>query len=154
MYSNPDLAQKRRYMKNVFSFLDHPLSFIHWKLRPYYKSGRIRGLIAYWLFLYLGSWWIAGHALAVEAKYKAVYKVREGHELVESPVEVFSDTKLHGQRFTHSEGNAERGMISDKNLPPLHSLCRLNFHIRDQNIRKYIAHRERRGADVFTGKPK
>jgi hypothetical protein len=153
LYSTPDYPSKRRYIKAVFRFLDNPISFLGSELRPYFLSGKIRMLPFYW-FLTMGfTWWFVGRYMGRTAELIAIDQVYSGHKAIETPVENFSGSKLLSMLFHHTEGNAAKGMISSKNVLPSPLFCRLNYHIRDQNIRKYIAHRERRGADVFTGKP-
>lgn len=153
LYSTPDLANKRRYLKNFFRFVDHPLRYIVWKVLPYLKSGKIRTFPAFWFMCYIGGWWFAGSAFAKSAAREARERVYEGHDAIESPIEEFSYSRMSTLYFHESEGNAAKGLVSGKNYPPMASFCRLNYHIRDQNLRKYFAHRERRGADLFTGKP-
>ena len=153
LYSNPDLASKRRYMRNLFRFLDHPISYVIWKSAPYVQSGKIRVLPLFWTLTYLGTWWISGKVFARSNFQEAVENVYEGHQFVEVANEEFGNSRMYTMYFHESEGNGAKGMISSKNYPPMPIFCRLNYHIRDQNLRKYYAHRERRGADLFTGKP-
>jgi hypothetical protein len=48
----------------------------------------------------------------------------------------------------------DKGLVSQKAAPPYKKFCKLNHYTRDQNYRKYLAYRERRGVDLFTGRPK
>ena len=153
LYSTPDYAQRRRYLKNAGRFLDNPIAYVLWKSGPYWLSGKLRVLPVWWALTYVSTWWFAGKTFAKAAKEVAIDKVYMGHQATEVSVEAFSYSRLLTLFFHESEGNASKGLISSKNYPPLPQFCRLNYHVRDQNLRKYFAHRERRGADPFTGKP-
>jgi len=79
--------------------------------------------------------------------------VYKGHADVEVPIEYFTFNKSLTFFFHDHEFMMDKGLISGKAAPPLPRYCKLNTYTRDQNLRKYFAHRERRGADLFTGKP-
>jgi hypothetical protein len=154
LYSTPDYGNRRRYLKNAFRFFDHPIRYVFWKMLPYWASGKLRMFPLYWAALYLPAWWISGSTFARIGRVQAAEDVYEGHKHIETSVEEFSNSRMLSLWFHESEGNAAKGMISSKNYPALNIFCRINYHVRDQNLRKYFAHRERRGADLFTGKPK
>lgn len=153
LYSTPDLANRRRYMRNLFRLADHPVRYVFWKTLPYWQSGKLRMFPVFWFCCYIGGWWFAGSAFAKSAKRQAMEEVYEGHRSIETGIEEFSNSRMLSLYFHESEGNSAKGMLSAKSYPPMPFFCRLNYHIRDQNLRKYFAHRERRGADLFTGKP-
>lgn len=153
LYSSPDVSQRRRYMKNVFRLLDHPTSYIFWKTLPYFQSGKLRFLPVYWGLMYSFAFWTAGKEFAKAAHLAAMEKTLEGHTMHEEVLEEFTNDRMSSMFFHETEGNAGKGLMSSKNYPPLAIFCRLNTHVRDQNLRKYFAHRERRGANLFTGKP-
>lgn len=152
-YSTPDVATKRRYWRNFFRFLDHPMRYFFWKSKPYFLSGKIRFFPMYWFVLYIGTWWQAGGHLASAAHQVANENVYSGKAQFEFTNETFTYDRTQAMHFHHSEGNASKGLMSNLSVPPSSVFCRLNYHVRDQNYRKYFAHRERRGADLFTGKP-
>ena len=152
-YRSPDVANKRRYMRNVFRFLDNPIRYIFWKIQPYLQSGKIRMLPFYWFTTFIGTWWIAGAELAENSKMIQIENVKQGFSEKEHKTEIFTYDRILTQNFNHSEGNATKGLASNLNVAPSPMYCRLDYHIRDQNFRKHFAHRERRGADLFTGKP-
>ena len=153
LYSTPDYPNKRRYVRNVFRLLDHPFAYLFWKTKPYFDSGKIRMFPFYWGLTLFMTWWVSGHTFARNAQARAVEDTYEGHANSENSIEVFDNSRMLGLFFHNSEGNSSKGLISNKCFPPLPFFCRLNYHIRDQNFRKYFAHRERRGVDLFTGKP-
>jgi hypothetical protein len=103
--------------------------------------------------MYIGGWWVSGSHLADVAKLGAREDVFQGHAKAEHGKETFTYERTLTQHFKHTEGNATKGLVSNLNVKPSPIFCRLNYHVRDQNYRKYFAHRERRGADLFTGKP-
>ena len=107
----------------------------------------------YWFTTFIGTWWIAGAELAENSKMIQIENVKQGFSEKEHKTEIFTYDRILTQNFNHSEGNATKGLASNLNVAPSPMYCRLDYHIRDQNFRKHFAHRERRGADLFTGKP-
>jgi len=152
-YSSPDVASKRRYVRNFFRFADHPVRYIFWKILPYLKSGKLRFLPVYWFTIYMSGFWYAGESLAFSSRGNARENVYSGHALMEHGKETFNYERTSSLFFHHSEGNATKGLTSNISVPPSPMFCRINNYVRDQNLRKYFAHRERRGADLFTGQP-
>lgn len=154
IYNNPDRAMKKRYIRNFIRFLDQPLSYVYWHSLPYWRSGTIRFLPLYWAFCFIGTWWVMGSTLYQGAVDRSREAVRAGHKRYETPVEEKSWSHYNAMLFHEHEYSMDKGMVSQKGAPPYPKFCRLNYHVRDQNLRKYFAHRERRGVDPFTGKPK
>lgn len=154
LYSNPDKALKKRYMKNVMRLIDNPLSYIIWHSYPYLRSGKIKILPLYFFIMYGSAFLANGRQRHQGATLTAYEKMWAGHERFEYPVEVHSKNHNLAFNFHDHEFSANKGMVSQKAAPPFHKFVRLNNYVRDQNLRKYFAHRELRGVDPFTGKPK
>jgi hypothetical protein len=95
-----------------------------------------------------------GKQNARNSQFSAFERVMKGHQQWEFPVEVFSHNKNLGLLMHEHEFNMDKGLVSQKAAPPYKKFCKLNHYTRDQNYRKYLAYRERRGVDLFTGKPK
>ena len=154
IYNVPDRAMKKRYIRNFLRFVDQPLQYTYWHSLPYFRSGTIRFLPLYFAVCFVGTWWVTGSTLYQNAVDRARERVRDGHERYETPVEHRSFSHFQAMLFHEHEFSMDKGLISQKGVPPYPKFCRLNTYVRDQNYRKYFAHRERRGVDPFTGKPK
>jgi hypothetical protein len=153
LYSTPDIATKKRYVKNAFRFFDSPLNYIYWHSIRYFQNGTFRFLPIYWGICFGSAWWFMG-----STQYKAsvgiqLEKVFKGKARTETPVEHFTFNKNLTLFFHEHEFMMDKGLVSQKSVTPQAKYVRLNNFVRDQNFRKYFAHRERRGADPFTGKP-
>lgn len=152
-YSNPDIASKKRYLKNFFRFADGPINYLFWHTLPYWQSGRFKLMPLYWGLCFLGTWWIVGGNNSRGATEKALERTYSGHQQWEFATETFSFNKNLTFLFHEHEFNMDKGMISQKSAAPYPRFARLNNYVRDQNLRKYFAHRERRGVNLFSGKP-
>lgn len=153
LYSTPDIATKKRYSKNFFRFLDSPVNYVYWHSIRHWMNGSFRFLPLYWGLCYGLTWWVSGAALYKSSAHAQLEKVYRGNVSTEAPVEHFTYNKNLTLFFHEHEFMMDKGLVSQKSVPPFAKFVRLNNFVRDQNFRKYFAHRERRGADLFTGKP-
>mmetsp|Transcript_30983 Transcript_30983/g.30639 ORF Transcript_30983/g.30639 Transcript_30983/m.30639 type:complete len:173 (+) Transcript_30983:114-632(+) len=153
-YSNPDKGTKNRYLKNFMRFVDSPINYVFWHTLPYWQTGKFKFLIAWWMVTYGGVFLISGRLRTQASAMDAGESTYQGHTQWEFPVETYSQSKMMTFYFHDHEYNGDKGKISQKAALPNQKFCRLNNYVRDQNFRKYFAHRERREVDPFTGAPK
>mgnify|MGYP000005050883 CR=1 FL=1 len=153
LYANPDVALKKRYSKNFLRFAESPLNYLYWHTLRYWQNGTFKLLPFYFSITVLATWWISGSNNYRGSVHTALERTYEGHQQYEFPIETFSFNKKLTLQFHEHEFMMDKGMISQKAAPPYPKFARINNYVRDQNLRKYFAHRERRDVDPFTGKP-
>jgi hypothetical protein len=154
VYNTADRALKKRYSKNFIRLVDNPFAYMFWHSRPYMQSGAFKFLPFFWFITIGVTWWEMGKMNYRNSLFTAYEGVMSGHRQWEFPVEVFNHDKSNSLLMHEHEFMMDKGLVSQKAAPPYKKFCKLNHYTRDQNYRKYLAYRERRGVDLFTGRPK
>jgi hypothetical protein len=152
-YNSADRAQKKRYSKNFLRLVDSPINYVYWHTLKYWQNGTFRFLPMFWLLSFGTAWWVSGGNNYRGSIHTAIENVARGHQQWEHPTEHFTYNKNLTLLFHEHEFMMDKGLVSQKAAPPYPKFVRLNFYARDQNLRKYFAHRERREVNPFTGKP-